>query len=46
MEYALEDELITKLTLFVRGEKFYEGMLSCALRDGKNQKVLGKLKRF
>lgn len=46
VEDLTEDELITKLTLFVRGEKFCEGMLSGALRDGTIQKVLEELKRF
>ena len=45
-EHIMEDELITKLTLFVRGEKFCEGMLSVALRDGTIQKILERLKRF
>lgn len=46
VEDLTEDELITKLTLFVRGEKFCEGMLSVALRDGTIQKILERLKRF
>ena len=46
VEDMTEAELITKLTLFVRGEKFCEGMLSGALRDGTIQKILEELKRF
>ena len=46
MEALTETEVITKLTLFVRGEKFCEGMLSVALRDGTIQKILERLKRF
>lgn len=40
----MDDKLITKLMLFVRGEKFYEGMLSGVLRDGTIQKILGELR--
>ena len=46
VEDLTEDELITKLMLFVRGERFCEGMLSGALRDGSIQKILEELKRF
>ena len=43
-EHIKEDELITKLTLFVRGEKFCEGIASVVLRDVTIQKVFEELR--
>ena len=41
-----ENELITKLTFFIRGERFCEGCLNGALEDGTICEILQRLKDF
>lgn len=41
-----ESELITKLTFFIRGDRFCEGCLRGALEDGTICEILQRLKTF
>lgn len=46
IEELTESELITKLTFIIRGDRFSEGFLNSALKNGTVQRILERLGEF
>ena len=46
MEELTESELITRLTFMIRGDRFSEGFLNSALKNGTVQRILERLGKF
>lgn len=45
-EELTEEELITKLTAIIRGDRFCEGLINSMLKDGTIQDILTALKKY